>query len=351
MPTTTQPLRERLEQKIYGFGLTIWKEKWEGGNLERWLSNFRDDDSRRQEAQELNMLFLLSKFMFFGSSQVRELLLSLYRDLYKYPIIEKIRKLNLDTTDAAFLTEGFNRELRSMRFLGVGNPSESGVHLLYYFRQENKLHKDLFINSSEVFVRKGAEHRFRFVAALVRRFPKLHRFIPRSRFYTEVADPTIARYVFIDDICGSGSQARGYLGKLVKDLKIVNPQAEVSYFMLFGTEKGVKNVKALGIFDRVEAVFTIDDSFRAFSRDSRYYKYVPDRTAIKRLFARSVAETKGALLVHGTVNETYPLGWADGQLLLALFHNTPDNTLPIFWGETSNWFPIFKRYDKIYSLP
>ena len=46
----------------------------------------------------------------------------------------------------------------------------------------------------------------------------------------------------------------------------------------------------------------------------------------------------------------HQLGYGDGQLLLGLFHNTPDNTLPIFWfnEEGKEWYPIFKRYNKIY---
>jgi hypothetical protein len=44
----------------------------------------------------------------------------------------------------------------------------------------------------------------------------------------------------------------------------------------------------------------------------------------------------------------HPLGYKDGQLLLSLFHNTPDNTLPVFWAESANWQPIFKRFHKIY---
>ena len=42
-----------------------------------------------------------------------------------------------------------------------------------------------------------------------------------------------------------------------------------------------------------------------------------------------------------------PLGYNDCQMLLGFHHNTPNNTLPIFWRE-KNWTPIFKRYAKLY---
>ena len=44
------------------------------------------------------------------------------------------------------------------------------------------------------------------------------------------------------------------------------------------------------------------------------------------------------------------LGFGNCQLLLSLYHNTPNNTLPIIWFDEDNqlWSPIFKRYNKVY---
>ena len=44
--------------------------------------------------------------------------------------------------------------------------------------------------------------------------------------------------------------------------------------------------------------------------------------------------------------EKCPLGFADGQYLFGLSYNTPDNTLPIFWGKAEGWQPLFTRYHK-----
>ena len=49
---------------------------------------------------------------------------------------------------------------------------------------------------------------------------------------------------------------------------------------------------------------------------------------------------------------SHPLGYRDGQLLLGFSHNTPDNTLPVFWYEERdgpNWRPMFRRYPKGYG--
>ena len=72
-------------------------------------------------------------------------------DLFRAPLVHAIRRANNDIKDITFLDVEFCKELACTRFLGVGNPSESGHHLLYYFRQENSLPKAAFINSHEIF--------------------------------------------------------------------------------------------------------------------------------------------------------------------------------------------------------
>lgn len=66
----------------------------------------------------------------------------------------------------------------------------------------------------------------------------------------------------------------------------------------------------------------------------------------ERTFTEKICSAHGAVLCPED-----PLGYQDGQLLIGFSHNTPDNTLPIFWsdGETgAPWIPVFKRYPKVY---
>ena len=44
----------------------------------------------------------------------------------------------------------------------------------------------------------------------------------------------------------------------------------------------------------------------------------------------------------------HPHGYGDGQLVLGMHHNIPNNTIPIIWWESDNdtWTPIFRRYKK-----
>lgn len=328
MKTGVLPLRDRLSEKVYAYYQTIWADKWRGNIHVDWLDNFNDSDTSVAAKEQLNMLYLLSKFMYFGHVELRELLTSLYRDLYKYPIIASIRTSNGDTTDCSLIETEFRKELDATRFLGVGNPSESGVHLLYYFRQECGLSKKYFINTSDIFQTHKVSDTDS--AGNLRTYLK-----------TELKDQNIKRYIFIDDFCGSGNQATLYLKPVAENIKFENPTCEIKYLMLFATEKGLKEVRKVTAFDMVEAVFTFDESFRTFSSDSRYFK-VPVDKDIETNFSKTTAEKYGTALFHPS------LGYADCQLLFGLFHNTPDNTLPIFWSEEDSWRPIFKRYNKMY---
>jgi hypothetical protein len=322
------PFYDRLNNKIQVYYQTIWKEKWREGIEQEWLNNFNDIDEEKLEKERINMLYLLSKFMYFGNNELRQLLISLYRDLFKYPIIASIRKANGDTIDTEFINTKFIEELKSTRFLGIGNPSESGVHMLYYFRQECKLSKKYFINTSDIFTTSKISE-------------QLSDLTSRTYLKSEINDRTIKRYVFIDDFCGSGSQATQYLKQLVENIKFENANIEVHYLMIFGTEYGINEVRKLGLFNTVEAVFTIDETFKAFSDNSRYFKNPPDET-IDRDFSKATALKYGIKLFNP------PLGYGNCELLLGLYHNTPDNSLPIFWSEQDEWNPIFKRYHKIY---
>ena len=49
------------------------------------------------------------------------------------------------------------------------------------------------------------------------------------------------------------------------------------------------------------------------------------------------------------IDSENPLGYKNGEYAFGFFYNTPDNTLPIFWGTNNGWCPIFKRYDKNYK--
>jgi len=312
--------KTHLKNKIRRLHESLWEGRANGKEIEQWLQNFNEGENGG-EKEKLHALFLLSNFMYFGTREIRELLKAIYRDLYKYPIIKRIRRSLSDTLDTDKIEEMFQVELKKSRFLAVGNPSESGHHLLYYFRQENRLSKDVFTHLSETFS-----------------------IAPTGPI--TLKDPTIRNYVFIDDFCGSGQQAAEYLSASVSSIKALNPDAVVSYCSILGTKDGVSHLRNNVQFDKVEPIFLLDETYRSFAPQSRFFD--KSEAFIDKTFAMAMCYKYGGRIWPVGCDQIHYLGWRDGQLLIGFHHNVPDNTLPIIWGneEDSKWHPIFKRFPK-----
>ncbi|WP_314138537.1 hypothetical protein [uncultured Plantibacter sp.] len=298
---------------------------WEGNgsvqDVNLWLENFTGkSDEYTAEVERLHAAHLLSHFTYFGLREVRELLKALYRDLFRYEVIQEIREQADGSADPALLRAGFEAALSQTRFLGVGNPAESGTHLLYYFRQENRLHKALFPNPYELLDASHQDGRFR------------------------IADPEIRRLVFIDDVVGTGRQAAEHNVVFIDHVRqaalLSEQPVEIWYLTLFANPSGMDGVRRLG-FDRVAAVHELNASQLAFSEESHVYAAPPP--GISREVGMAVAERYGADLAPGNT-----MGYGEGQLTLGLHHNVPDHTLPIFWVQDTYgpWNPMFRRYPK-----
>lgn len=313
---------DELNSRVRTLSHEVWEGVVDGADVSRWLDNF-EGRALDRELERLHALHLLANFDFFGVKEVREMLKSMYRDLFRYPIIQDARRALGGTREPAALEARFQEERASTRFLGMGNPSESGAHLLYYFRQVNGLPKSLFIHQHEILAHAPGV-------------------TPNS-----VAISGLNRLVFIDDLMGSGDQAAQYSAKLLDFVRRAADESgqslEICYFTLFARPDAKDRVRALP-FDRVDSIHDIDDSERAFSPQSRVYAAPPPEITLAE--ARSFAEEYGASLFPG-----HPLGWKDGQLLLGFQHNVPDNTLPIFWLNDTNvsWEPVFPRFTKVYG--
>lgn len=320
-------------KQIQVLNSTLWGNRALRPRIEEWLNNFSLSEEKDYA------LYMLSRLIYYNSNNIRNLLIALYRDLFRYPIIKKIREDNGHTIDEMIIEKAFYEELMNTRFLGVGNPSESGAHLLYYFRQENKIPKDLFVNTDDI-IEYDSHNNLKI----------------RDKF------KNVRHFVFIDDVCGSGTQATSddsNVKRCVSNLKGVVTKADISYFMLFGLTKGIEIVRNSKLYDKVEAVITLDETYQCFSDKSRYFndnihdKKIARQIAYKYGFplAKFLAEKQGFLPYEiNYVADHRALGFGNCQLLLSMHHNTPDNSLPIIWFDEDDglWTPIFKRYNKVY---
>ncbi|UUW70489.1 phosphoribosyltransferase-like protein [Pseudomonas oryzihabitans] len=315
--------RAACEAKLRTLVNHAWDKEVTWEEIESWLSNFNgrllDTDK-----EQLYGLFALSRFMYFGKRLMREMLKSLYRDHFASPLRQRIRRNFGGTLDVSLIDKVYEEQLNATRFIGVGNPSESGAHLLYYFRQVNYLSKDLFIDITGAF------------SPLTDR--DSGRLIMRAR------DMSVTRIVFFDDIVGSGTQISQYLGGYLQSIRESNPGIEIRFMSLFATAHGLEKLNDAKLFNgQAMSLFELDETYKAFHDSSRYFSNPPDWFDKEQM--RDIVVCYGSKLWP-----SHPLGYKDGQLLIGFSHNTPDNVPPIFWheGKGAQWSPAFIRYHKKY---
>lgn len=319
---TESETHDALIRRIKILSERLWEHHCTGPDVEAWLKNFDGRHCGETAIEHLHALHLLSAVSYFGLRELRVLLKAMFRDLYRYPIVQVLRGDLGDARDAAELARRFEGEVRATRFLGMGNPAESGTHLLYYFRQENGLSRSLFVHQHQLLTSAVTD--------------------PNVDF----ADPKIKRIVFIDDLCGSGEQSVRYSNSLLRDLKDVaqrrHREIEYHYLVLFGTTGGLERAQRESDFDIVAAVSEIDETYKTFGADSRVFRKPP--AGIEKARAESLARGYGAELLP-----RWPVGYEDGQLLMGFHHNIPDNSLPILWWEegTPPWVAAFPRRPKL----
>ena len=236
-------LYDSLDEKIKILHQTSWHDKWQsqGDHYHLWLDNFKEEE-------RIFAMFLLSKFMYFDNETIRELMQRVYEDLFRRPIIYDIRRNNKLTTNELLIEDEFKKKLNRTRFLSIGNPSESSAHLLYFFRQENKLERDLFINAHQLYTHT----------------------VNGDLLIAKTEVDNIDRIVVLDDFCGSGSQASSFDNEFVVNLKKDKPEIKIDYFSLFAIENGLNKIRKLH-YDRADAVFVFDNTYKCFSADSRFF--------------------------------------------------------------------------------
>ncbi|MBC2669234.1 hypothetical protein ACFOON_07985 [Novosphingobium piscinae] len=321
--TTPEDTWAALRERITILSERAWENRNTWPSVLAWLRNFNGRSGFDPEVEQLHALFLLSQFLFIGGAETRVLLQAVFRDLFMVPLIQEVRRDLGGSRDCQAVAQGVHAALARTRFLGVGNPSESGVHLLYYFRQENALPKDLFLDPAAMFTTTVT---------------------PDGVTSRQIADANINRYVFVDDVCGSGDTAIKYSRNVLTELASLLPDVKLHYLSMFATKAGMERVRRYTRFgENSAAVFELDETYQCLSERSRILHAKPAH--IDPATLAKVALTYGALICPA-----HPGGFDDNQLLIGFQHNTPDNTLPIIWGEGSlgmPWTPAFKRYPKL----
>lgn len=301
---------ETIKDHILDTSNVAWDRHITPSSLDRWLKNFTGAALNDKVAEQTIAAWLLMNFTFYTSSEIQELCKVIYRK-YIHKKLSEPYYLELEESTE----HKIERILRRTLFFPLGNPSESGAFILYSFRTANSLPKSLFaysIDLSEI-----------------------------------ISNKTLDDIVLIDDVTLSGSQATTYLRSL--PLESVNS----TLMTLFATPSAIDNLKKQAPYITPLYASLLDSRTNLFSDDSFVFSNA-DCKPLKEL-AYQLCYHYGNEIVLNYLPSTeeymkkYPLGYADGQQMFGFFYNTPNNTLPIFWCDSPNWCPVFKRYNKVYN--
>lgn len=305
-----------LFRKIKSLNEHLWDNRAMRPAVDIWLETFSGGYTSA-EVEQLHALYLLSKFQYYGRTEIDELLRSMFQDLFRHTLSMKFRGRLVDRDNIDEIHQEFLIELDQTRFVGLGGPSESGPHILYNFRTVNGLLESDFVNIDGLLT------------------GELHG--PN----TEWADPNIKRVVFIDDFCGTGQQAKDAGFEYLPDMRSAAGRVgliiEIWYLTILATKTGLAYLRNQNLYDYVYTVSELDETYQAFGPHSQIYNGQPK--GLTKEDARAIASHYGKSLFPD------PLGYGNCQLLLGFQHNVPDNTLPIFWSENSNppWRAMFRR--------
>lgn len=326
-----------LFEKISKLMSHVWSNGYDKRNVDIWLSNF-DGSCFDKDYEKFLALFLLSHFLYFNQDMVRQMLAFAYTELFVIPLKQKIRKNLNNTLNSSEINKKFLAELESTLFIGAGNPSESGTHLLYFFRQINHLSKDQFSDFYGMFT----EYPYNVDSISMGLEEEPYIELTKNR-------NDINRLVFFDDLIGSGTQMKAYLQHRITAIREIAPEIQIQLISLFATEKGLKLINSKKMFDgNARSLFLLDDSFKVFHEESRNFKSKLDSTKIEKEPSLEDLEKFCKHYGEKLCEREHALGYKNNQLMIGFSYNTPDNTLPIFWCNYKGWKPIFPRFNKIY---
>ncbi|MFC6293589.1 hypothetical protein BHU61_10595 [Macrococcus epidermidis] len=134
--------------------------------------------------------------------------------------------------------------------------------------------------------------------------------------------------ILIDDYSGTGKSINDFLNAIQKYIK--NLYIEILIFCAHITEEAKveieNNLKDNGI----------EFSILYINKTGKYFKNKEELEKKFVTFERKVVES-------GKKNT---LGFKKTQSLITNYRNTPNNTISLFWYESINWKPLFKRNSK-----
>lgn len=291
---------DKIKDHIIRTSIVAWGSVISKVDIDTWLSNFDGSACGNKDIEQKIACWILLYFTYFTEDDINELCKSLYRKYLRKKLDEIEGSPRFKTLDAKL-----EYILSNTIFLPMGNPSESGGRILYNFRTQNDLPKECF------------EKNF----------------------------SSYENVVLIDDLTITGEQASRY----VEEGKIDVQYKNLYFATFFATSDAIKHIAKIKDINFIN-VCILDDRTKAFHESSFIFSHEKINKIIE--LAQQICEYYGQTIVNNFTSvdleymKSHPLGFGNSQQLIGFEYNTPDNVLPILWGETSNWKNIFKRFTK-----
>lgn len=296
------PSEEELIDIIRHTSTTVWESELVGKDIESWLSNFKGEVCEIKY-ERLLALWLLSHFTFYNKHEVPHLCKVIYRDLI-HKIVEDI---DTSKTTAEDTIKDF---FQKANIISSEKTSGSGGFIAYFFRHENHLPMTLF------------------------------------NFSLENISNDIKNIIVIDDV----TLTEGKAGQMYKfwEKAIAKFSDKTFYLLTLMASEASCNFLTSHFKIKVITAIRLDNRDKCFHEESDIFSSFNNPDIKKQLIelAKRFAEHYGSKI---NIPDVEPLGYKNGQFTFGFFYNTPDNTLPIFWGQINDWIPILRRYHKNYK--
>jgi len=289
------PLEEDLLNIIMHTSTTVWQSELGEKDIENWLSNFTGD-IYNVKYERLLAMWLLSHFTYYNQLEVKHLCRVLYSDLLHLIVSgHETSKLTVEEEIKLF----FNKS----NIISPEKTSGSGGFIAYYFRQENQLPMTLF------------------------------------NFSMENINDTIENIILIDDVTLTEGE-QGQMHRFLKDVTAKYSRKKFYLLSMISSEASYNHLKSLFNIEIVTAI-KLDNRDKAFHKESDIFSSFKGLIKPAQIFVEHYGKK---INIPGIT----PLGYMDGQYTFGFFYNTPNNCLPIFWGQINGWKPVLRRYRKNY---
>lgn len=150
--------------------------------------------------------------------------------------------------------------------------------------------------------------------------------------------------ILIDDFVGSGRSIREYFTTHAEKMS----EFQNIYFVgIAAMSKGISHISPL--FKRV----IIDEANifkKAFAADGSHFGYRNYQPYRDLAYKYGVRISSKLEKIGKTMRYTEALGFENSQALVSFAYGSPNNTLPIIWGNKGGWIPLIPRFsvDKVY---